>query len=676
MSNRLDTAISAYLYQHSANPVDWRPWGEEAFTEARERDVPVLLSVGYAACHWCHVMAHESFEDSAVAELVNREFVAIKVDRQERPDVDSVFMAATQALTGQGGWPMTVFVTPAGLPFFAGTYYPPEHRGQMPSFTEVVTAISEAWRGRRDEVEASARQIAEALVELGTLPEPPKKVNLRQTIASVLEEFDPIHGGFGDAPKFPNPMILDALLVKGEPASVDVAQRTLEAMARGGIHDHLGGGFARYSVDAGWVVPHFEKMLYDNGLLLNTFTRAWCRTADHDGNLRDFYADVARGIVGWLASELRTETGAFASSLDADSADIRGMAHEGIFYLWSPELLVDALGADDADWAADVFHVTAAGSFEHGLSTLQFRGNPDRTRLASVIERLLAVRAERFRPARDDGVVAAWNGWTIEALARAAMVFDEREWLVLARDAAGAVWDAHWVDGRLRRLSKDGVASQAPGVLEDYAALAGAYVTLAGICGESVWLERAGELLAVVRAHFAAEAGGFFDTADDADPLFRRPRDLTDNATPAGNSAAVAALHAYALATGQTEWAEVATLAAIPSQALVEATPRFAGAALTNALIADEARAGLARAAVVVASADPLNPLSRAAFRMAPAGSFIATVAPGTPGFDALMGDADGSAHDEPTARVLRGSKEFGPLSTLEEFRATLWTRV
>lgn len=683
MANRLVNATSPYLQLHAENPVDWWPWCDEAFAVARERDVPVLLSVGYAACHWCHVMAEESFSDPIVGALVNREFVAIKVDREERPDLDAVYMLATQALTGQGGWPMTVFLTPEALPFFAGTYYPPERRGQMPSFTEVSEAIAEAWANRRDEVRDSAARIAEALADIPAAPAPDVHGSLRDVVANVLADFDPVHGGFGAAPKFPVPTLLDALLVKGEPASVDVAQRTLEAMARGGIHDQLGGGFARYSVDAGWVVPHFEKMLYDNGLLLGTYTRAWCRTADHDGLLRAYFADVVRGIVTWLTSEMVTDEGAFAASLDADSADARGRAHEGIYYLWSPELLEDALGAADAEWAAGVFHVTTTGSFDHGLSTLQLRGNPDAGRLADVKGRLRDVRAERFRPMRVESVIASWNGWTIDSLVRAALVFGEPEWLESARTAAEGLWRIHWVGGspddaaggRLRRMSRGGVAGDAPGVLEDYAALAGAYVTLAGAVGDALWLDRAGALLDVVVEHFGSDDGGFHDTADDAEPLFRRPRDLTDNAVPSGTSAAVAALHAYALATGEARWEDRANTAAETLRGVLVGTPRAAGSALTDALASDEARARLLRGAVGVASSDPFGGLSRAAHRMAPAGSWVLTAPAGTAGFGGLVADLD-PAPGAPVAVVRRGDRLLGPASDVESLRGALWTRV
>ena len=323
--NRLAEASSPYLRLHAENPVDWWQWGPEALAEAAATGRPLLISIGYASCHWCHVMAAESFADPAIADLVNPNFIAIKVDREERPDLDALYLAATQSLTGTGGWPMTIFATPSGEPFFAGTYFPPQRVGQTPSFAEVVTAIAEAWAERRDEASQDASVITAALAEsFEPIPAEPGRLDVWKLLDTASADFDPLNGGFGTAPKFPAPLLIDALLVKGEPGSLDAAQRSLDAMARGGIHDQLGGGFARYSVDASWVVPHFEKMLYDNALLLGTYVRGWRRTADHDPTLRWQHERVIRGIVGWLERELRTESGGFASSLDADSLDAHG----------------------------------------------------------------------------------------------------------------------------------------------------------------------------------------------------------------------------------------------------------------------------------------------------------------------------------------------------------------
>ncbi|WP_232549629.1 thioredoxin domain-containing protein [Propioniciclava soli] len=724
MTNRLSTATSPYLLQHANNPVDWWPWGEEAFAEARRRDVPVLVSVGYSACHWCHVMAHESFEDADVAALVNAFFVPIKVDREERPDVDAVHMRATQALTGHGGWPMTVFVTPEGEPFFAGTYYPPEPAHGLPSFRQLVTALGEAWRDRRDEVTASASAIVAQLEQINALPPADTPPPVWDLLDAVGADFDVMHGGFGGAPKFPMPLLVDALLVKGEPGLLDLAQRSLEAMARGGIHDQVGGGFHRYAVDAAWVVPHFEKMLYDNALLLGTYARGWRRTPQHEAPLRGLFERVVRGIVGWLEREMLLEGGAFAASLDADSADIRGMAHEGIYYAWNPELLADALGEEDAAWAAEVFHVTAGGTFEHGLSTLQLRGAPDADRLATVAERLAEVRRSRFAPPRDDKVVAAWNGWLVDSLVTGALVFGERRWLELARGAAEYLWSVHHTDAGLVRTSLAGEPSPTVGVAEDHGAVALAFGRLAGVLGESVWLDRAVTVLEEALELFGADDGGFHDAA--AGELFSRPRDVTDNPTPSGTMALVAALRLLGELAARPDLLARADAAVATTWGTVAAAPRFAPAALTDLLIADEARQGLrpAVAVVVDADGDPLSDAARAVARMAPAGTVLLVGRPGTTGFahhfdgrvvrpaaevaaDAGPGTLThatvragglvvteaglaGAGRDEAdrdeygeheivalgqTTYVCRGEVCFAPATTVQDLRAALWSR-
>lgn len=670
--NRLADATSPYLLQHAANPVDWWPWGPEALAEAAAREVPILLSVGYAACHWCHVMAHESFEDGEVAEFVNAHFVPVKVDREERPDIDAVYMKATQALTGQGGWPNTLFLTPDGRPFFAGTYYPPYRRGGMPSFLEVCTALAGAWEARRDEVLDSAEAIRGHLAAELAVPEPQDRLDVWAALASLRDDFDPVHGGFGGAPKFPPPLVLDALLVKGEPAGLDIAQRTLEAMARGGIHDQLGGGFHRYSVDAGWVVPHFEKMLYDNALLLGSYVRGWRRTPDHEPVLRTLFERVVRGIVGWLERELATDGGALAASLDADSVDVRGSVHEGIFYVWTPDLVNEVLGAEDGDWAATVFHVTNAGTFEHGLSTLQLRGTPDWRRLDDVRDRLLHARSHRFRPARDDKVVAAWNGLAVDSLVQAALVFGERDWLDLARRVGEALWRDLVTDGRIARTAVAGIRGDVPGTLEDYAAVALGMARLAGATGDATWLKRALGLIETALGLFEAQDGGFFDTSSDAEALLLRPRELTDNPTPSGTSVMIAALRLAGLLADRPELIERADRAAATVRPYAAAVPRFAGWALADDLVADDARKGLAPAVCVVVDDDPLGVLTRAAWRMAPAGTALITAPAGTSGFAHHF---DERTPPEPTAYVCRGTVCFEPATTVEQLRAALWSR-
>ncbi len=670
--NRLADASSPYLRLHAENPIDWWQWGPEALAEAEATGRPLLISVGYASCHWCHVMAAESFSDPAIAELVNPNFIAIKVDREERPDLDALYMAATQSLTGAGGWPMTVFATPSGEPFFAGTYFPPERVGQTPSFGEVVTAIAEAWQHRRDEAAQGASAIAAALAEtFEPMPAEPGRLDVWKLLDAASADFDPLNGGFGTAPKFPAPLLIDALLVKGEPGSLDAAQRSLDAMARGGIHDQLGGGFARYSVDASWVVPHFEKMLYDNALLLGTYVRGWRRTADHDPTLRWQHERVVRGIVGWLERELRTESGGFASSLDADSLDAHGNRHEGIYYCWSPDLLTDALGPEDGDWAAGIFHVTSTGTFEHGLSTLQLRGHPDPQRLAGVTEKLLTERFLRYAPARDDKVIAVWNGLAIDSLCWAATVFDEPHWLELATDAAQALWRDHWIGGRLRRSSLDGLAGDVPGFAEDYGAVATGFARLAGATGDASWLERAHVLVATALELFSAEDGGFYDTAADAEQLWARPRSLADNPTPSGTSTLIAALRLVGLLVDDPALIERADQAALTLRGLLEAAPRFAGAALTDALVADEARTGLKPAVAVVIAEDWLDELARATWRMAPVGTAVVTGPAGTQGFAHHFEE-----RTEAAVYVCRGTTCFAPTSDLTELRTALWSRV
>lgn len=561
MPNRLKDATSPYLLQHADNPVDWWEWEPAAFEEARRRNVPVLLSVGYAACHWCHVMAHESFEDEATAAYLNEHFVSIKVDREERPDVDAVYMSATTSMTGHGGWPMTCVLDHEGSPFFAGTYFPDRPRHGQPSFRQVLEALSDAWHSRSEEVAQVAATLREHLStsRLATAGGPITREVLDAAVRTLAGEYDAVHAGFGGAPKFPPSMVLEFLLRHGER---EMLGATLEAMARGGMHDQLGGGFARYSVDRAWVVPHFEKMLYDNALLLRVY-------AEWGTDLGDRVAD---GIAEFLVTELATPEGGFASALDADSE-----GEEGTFYVWTPEQLVEVLGADDAAWAADLLTVTEAGTFERGASTLQLLRDPDdAARWEDVRHRLMASRSLRERPARDDKVVAAWNGLAVSGLCRAGRV-------EAAARAGDLLWRVHVVDGRLRRVSRDGVVGAPAGVLEDYGCVAAGFLDLLQATGDPAWMERARVLLDVALEHFRADDGGFHDTADDAEALVARPRDPSDNASPSGLSAMVHALAAYAALTGAGRYREAAEEALSTVAALAEQAPRFAGWSLAAA---------------------------------------------------------------------------------------------
>ena len=663
--NRLQHSTSPYLLQHKNNPVDWYEWGDEAFAAARASDRPILLSVGYAACHWCHVMAHESFEDEATAAMINSGFVAIKVDREERPDVDAVYMQATQALTGQGGWPMTVFLTHDRQPFYAGTYFPPTPHHGLPSFPQLLHAISDAWTERRGEVVDSATHIVSQLAtrQVATLPGVVTAKDLTAAVAQLGSEFDPVHAGFGPAPKFPPSMVLEALLRVGSDEAMTMVGQTATAMARGGLYDQLGGGFARYSVDAGWVVPHFEKMLYDNALLLGVYTHWWRRTGD------PLAERVVRETVDWLLREMRTEQGAFASSLDADSLDEHGHLHEGAFYAWTTAQLIDVLGPADGAWAAQTFAVTEAGTFEAGASTLQLADDPDRDRLAGVRARLFRAREARARPGRDDKVVAAWNGWLVDSLVPAAMVFAEPAWLSAAVEAAEAVWSVQWRDGRLRRAARDGVASSAPAVLEDYSALAQAYARLAAATGDARWIDRARSLVEVVSTQFDDPRGGFYDTAADAEQLYTRPQDPTDNATPSGLSATIHALALLAELTGEPELAARAEQAAHQAGGLAQRAPRFAGWLLADAVSRVTGRSPV-QVAVVGEPGPDRDVLVRTAWRQAPAGSVVVAGRPDQPGF-ALLAERT-MVDSRPTAYVCRHFVCRLPVTTVAELAGQL----
>jgi uncharacterized protein len=668
--NRLRAATSPYLLQHADNPVDWWEWGQEALEEARARDVPVLLSVGYAACHWCHVMAHESFEDEATATFMNEHFVSVKVDREERPDVDAVYMAATTAMTGQGGWPMTVVLTPDGEPFFAGTYFPDRPRHGQPAFRQILEALSEAWRDRRDDVAAVAADVSGHLQQQGPLggTEPLDDSVLRAAVVSLAGDFDQSAAGFGTAPKFPPTMVLEFLLRHsartGSAQATQMVDATCQAMARGGIYDQLGGGFARYSVDRGWVVPHFEKMLYDNAQLLGLYARWWRQSGAPVGER------VARETADFLLNELATAEGGFASALDADSEGV-----EGKFYAWTPSELSDVLGADDGGWAAALLQVTDTGTFERGSSTLQMPADPDdEERWASVRSRLLEARGLRVRPTRDDKVVAAWNGLAIASLAEAGVLFGEQRYVDGAVAAGRLLVDVHLQGSKLLRVSRDGVAGRHAGVLEDYACVAHGFLGLLSATGDAGWLDRAGALLDEALAMFGADDGGFFDTAADAEALMTRPRDPSDNASPSGQSALTHALLTYAALTGSGRHREAAEGALRNVRTLGERVPRFAGWSLAAA---EAALAGPLEIAVVGAAGDPLRDALAARARATNSPGAVVVVGTPDPGVEhgpavipllAQRGLLDGKS----AAYVCRGMMCDRPVSDVEDLRKLL----
>jgi uncharacterized protein len=637
---RLHDATSPYLLQHAENPVDWYPWSAEAFAEAQRRDVPVLISVGYAACHWCHVMAHESFEDPEVARLLNETVVSIKVDREERPDVDAVYMTATQAMTGQGGWPMTVFATPVGEPFFCGTYYP------KPAFIRLVRAIGEAWRDQRDAVRQQGAAVVEAVAQsqgqgLQAVAGSVSPEVLDAAAANLAKEHDPTYGGFGGAPKFPPHMAMLFLLRHyrrtGDQTSLELVRHTAEAMARGGIYDQLAGGFARYSVDERWLVPHFEKMLYDNALLLRVYTELARLTDDPSA------ARVARETAAFLRTDL--DHHGFVSSLDADTGGV-----EGATYVWTPAQLREALGDEDGDWAADLLDVTPQGNFEHGTSVLRLArdiDDPPNGRWAGIRERLLARRRERPQPGRDDKVVAAWCGLAVTGMAEFAIAFDDGPAAERAVAVGRFLAEVHLVDGRLRRVSRDGVVGGPGGVLDDYGCVAEAFCALHQLTGEGSWLELAGGLLDQARDHFANPDGGFFDTADDAERLVTRPADPTDNATPSGLSSLAAALVAYAALSGRTQYREVAERAIEMVSPIIVRHPRYAGyaSAVAEALVAGPYE-------IAIVGPEP-SELVAAARRHAPPGSVLVVGEPDQPGVPLLEGRA--AMNGQATAYVCRG---------------------
>ena len=686
MADRLAHATSPYLLQHAGNPVDWWPWSEAAFQAAAERDVPVLLSVGYSACHWCHVMAHESFEDEQISAIMNEHFVSVKVDREERPDIDSIYMAATQAMTGQGGWPMTVFMTPDREPFYCGTYFPRDY------FQRLTLGVARAWREDREAVISQAHKIAAALAEQSarlsggagdgagggvsggvsggvagiTVPgaagddaQAAAAERLaaagQAAVVTLAQEYDPARGGFGGAPKFPPSMVLEFLLRHAERGAGDQAGRALEMargtaapMARGGLYDQLAGGFARYSVDADWVVPHFEKMLYDNALLARVYAHLWRLTGD------ELALRVAEETCAWMLAELRTGEGGFASALDADSDGT-----EGAFYVWTPAELTEVLGPADGELAAALFEVTRAGTFEHGASVLQLPADPaDAGAYERIRSALLAARAHRVRPGRDDKVVAAWNGLAIAALAEVGLLLERTDFIAAARGAAELLTRVHLDGGRLARTSRDGIAGSSAGVLEDYGNVAEGLIALAGVTGEARWAGVAGQLLETTLDRFAGGGAGFYDTADDSEQLIYRPADPADGPSPSGVFAVAGALLSFSALTGSARHREAALSALTTVPALASRFPRAAGWGLA---VAEASLSGPVEIAVVGPAGDQRTAaLHRTALLAAPPGAVLALGDPAgaggastTRGQDAThrsAGSAGSAGSEEPDA--------------------------
>ena len=656
-TNRLARESSAYLRQHMHNPVDWHPWGAEALERAHREARPLLVSIGYSACHWCHVMERESFEDVETAALMNRLFVNVKVDREERPDVDRIYMDTVTALTGHGGWPLTVFCTPDGRPFYGGTYYPPEPRHGLPSFRQVLEAVDHAWRTRSDEVRQSAVQILEALERrpAGMASQPPGVATGVQAAQHLLRNADREHGGFGRAPKFPTPAYLDLLLAVGDQLPHDEAQDALahvvkscREMSQGGVYDQLGGGFHRYSVDGHWGVPHFEKMLYDQGQLLRTCAEAWRRTGARDEGL----AWPVRETAGWLLREMAAPDGGFFASLDADSE-----GEEGTFYVWTPAQVASVLGAERAAAFCAAYGVTQAGNFEGGTTVLRDVARRPRGEWAAERAALLAARASRPPPGTDRKRVLAWNGLAISGLARAGSALGEPALVAAAADAADfALARMRSSDGRLQRVF-DGKSARVPAFLDDHAALLEALLDLhrAG-AGERFLAEALAIADAVALRFYDADEGDLYFTPVDGEPLVQRPRSDHDGATPGSTGWAVLGLLRAATLSGRGDLRRIA-LRVLRTHALVlerapESEPTLARAALlaesglSVAVIAGDPDAAATRALA-----------SRARFVLGPEDGVV-VVRPGSPapaGLDPAWLAGREPAAGRPTAWVCRG---------------------
>jgi uncharacterized protein len=602
MPNRLASETSPYLLQHAENPVDWFPWGDEALERARAEDKPILVSIGYAACHWCHVMERESFEDPEVAALMNERFVCIKVDREERPDLDAIYMDAVQAMTGRGGWPLNAFLTPEGVPFFAGTYWPPEPRHGLPGWSQVVVGVADAWREQRAEIEETGRRILPRLAGAAALAPADEELDpsgLDAAVATLRRGYDFEHGGFSaSAPKFPAASAIEFLLRRGER---EMALHTLRAMAGGAMYDQVGGGFARYSVDARWVIPHFEKMLYDNALLARAYLHAFQVSGEQ------FFARVCTGTLDWALRDLRQEEGGFASALDADSE-----GEEGRFYVWTPDEVRAAL-ADDAlaDAALEHFGMTGPPNFEGRWAPV--RATPDPERLDEIRARLRAAREQRVWPGLDDKRLTAWNALMIAALADAGAALDRADY----RDAAVACAEFIWRDmrddrGRLLRTYNRGQA-RLGAYLEDHAFLLEALLTLYETTFDPRWFGAARELADTILARFSdPRHGGFFATADDHEALIARRKELEDAPIPAGASAAAFGLLRLAALTGEHRYED----AALGVLRLLHGVAPQHPAAFGHVLQAlDFHFAAVKEVAIVGPGAGPLERVVRGAFR-------------------------------------------------------------
>jgi uncharacterized protein len=648
MANRLAQETSPYLLQHRGNPVDWYAWGEEALAKSRREEKPIFLSIGYSACHWCHVMEHESFENEAIARVLNENFVPIKVDREERPDLDQIYMNAVQMLTGHGGWPMSVFLTPELKPFYGGTYWPPHQSRGMPGFDQILAAVIDAWKNRREHALTAADQLTAELQNVGGVAMgDASDLNAEfvdAAVGNLRRSFDSAYGGFGQAPKFPHPMDLQ-LLVRvaqrsGQQGPLDMVRLTLDRMAAGGIYDHLGGGFARYSVDARWLVPHFEKMLYDNALLSGAYLDTYLVTGE------ETYARVLRQTLNYIIRDMTDPAGGFYSTEDADSE-----GHEGLFYTWTPDEIEAVLGAEQGATFGRVYDVSDVGNFE-GRNILNLPKTLEQcaailsrepqglaAELAESREKLFAAREKRVRPGRDDKVIVAWNGLMIEAMARAGAALNEPEYVITAAEAAGFILSRmRRDDGRLLHTWRHGNA-KLDAYLDDYASLANSLVSLYEANFHERWIEEAVQLMDIVLDKFAdPQGGGFFYTAADHEQLITRTKELTDSSTPSGNALAATALLRLGKLLGRSDYLDAAESALAAALPILQRAPMAAG----QSLLALDRYLGPSHELVLVgdlARDDTKDAIAAIHRRYLPRSVFAAR--------DSMRGDADASRSRE-----------------------------
>ena len=676
MPNRLSAETSPYLLQHAHNPVDWYTWGDEALALAREQDRPILLSIGYSACHWCHVMERESFEDAETARLMNGSFVNIKVDREERPDVDSIYMRAVQAMTGQGGWPLTAFLTPAGVPYYGGTYFPPEPRHGMPSFRQVLAAAANAYQARRDDVARAGAQLTDVLARSATEPQPasghfntPDGKLFGHAVSAAGRTFDPTNGGFGNAPKFPQPDFLDFLLRTGGPDThgVSMAVHTLSRMAAGGIRDHAGGGFHRYSVDARWLVPHFEKMLYDNALIARALTRAHLLGARHLG-------PVAEETLDYVLEDLASPDGVFYSARDADSE-----GEEGVFYLWTPSEVRELLGADAARLLSRVYDVSDAGNFEgrnilhlpHDVDAVARQEGMARDELGRLLKDSLATlkarRSTRPAPLRDEKVLTSWNGFTIRALAEAGPALGRPDFTRAAARAADFLLATVRRDDRLYRVLTTGRV-HIEGFLEDYGALGNACLSLYEATLDARWLTDAAWIAeAMVDRFWSPTEDLFYDAPADGEALVVRPRDIMDNATPSGNSLATELLARSAALTGSAGHATLTDKVLARERGTMERYPPAVGRLLSAALLHETPRLEV----TLVGSSERVAGMLERAHRHSHPNRVITGGDPAQPAVAALPA-MNGRLERKGQGFVCMGSTCYEPAASPEALDATL----